>query len=54
MVLPSDYGGFGKLYNEHKYSNLKFYDLKIPENKDKKLMSQIKFEKKKEMVSVTS
>ena len=46
LELPSDYGGLGKLNNEHRYSNLKFYDSKMPENKDKKFLSQIKFEKK--------
>ena len=46
LELPSDYGGLGKLNNEHRYSNLKFYDSKIPEKKKKKFMSQIKFEKK--------
>ena len=46
MVLPSDYGGLGNLYKDHKYSNLKFYDPKMPENKDKKFMQQVKIEKK--------
>ena len=46
MALPSDFGGLGNLYNENKYQNVKFYDPKLPENKDKKIMTEIKFEKK--------
>ena len=46
MSFPSDYGGLGYLYNEHKYENVKFYDPKKPENKDSNFMAQIKFEKK--------
>lgn len=46
MALPSDFGGLGNLYNENKYQNVKFYDPKLPENKDKNFMTEIKFEKK--------
>lgn len=46
FALPSDYGGLGYIYNEHKYKNVKFYDPKIPENKDKKFMKQVRIERK--------
>ena len=44
--LPSDFGGLGNLFNEHKYENLKLYDPKSTENKDKRFMSQVKIERK--------
>ena len=46
FALPSDYGGLGYIYNEHKYKNVKFYDPKIPENKGKKFMKQVRIERK--------
>ena len=46
MSLPSDFGGLGNLYNEHEYENVKFYDPKNPENKNKNIMKEIKFERK--------
>ena len=46
MAIPSDYGGLGNVYNDHIYKNVKFYDPKAAENKDKKFMTQVKIEKK--------
>ena len=45
MALPSDFGGLGNIYHENKYENLKFYDPKLPENKDKQFIEQVKFER---------
>ena len=50
FALPSDYGGLGSLYNEHKYKNVKFYDPKKPENANKSFMEQVKFERKPKMI----
>ena len=50
FTLPSDYGGLGSLYNEHKYKNVKFYDPKKPENANKSFMEQAKFERKPKMI----
>ena len=46
FALPSDYGGLGDIYNDNKYENLKLYDPKLPENKDKSFMKTVKFERK--------
>ena len=46
FALPSDYGGLGNVYNEHKYEKVKFYDPKLPENRNKSFMKQVKFERK--------
>ena len=45
MALPSDFGGLGNVYYENKYENVKFYDPKLPENKDKQFIKQVKFER---------
>ena len=50
FALPSDYGGLGNLYNENKYENVKFYDPKLPENRNKSFMEQVKFERKQKMI----
>jgi hypothetical protein len=46
FALPSDYGGLGNIYNDNKYENLKLYDPKLPENKDKSFMKKVKIERK--------
>jgi hypothetical protein len=46
MELPSDFGGLGELYDERKYENVNFYDPKMPENRNKSFMKQIKFERR--------
>ena len=46
MSLPSDFGGLGNLFNEHEYENVKFYDSKIQENKNKNFMKEVKREHK--------
>ena len=46
MALPSDFGGLGELYDEREYENVNFYDPKMPENRNKSFMKQIKFERK--------
>ena len=46
MSLPSDFGGLGNLFNEHEYENVKFYDSKIQENKNKNFMKEVKIEHK--------
>ena len=45
MALPSDFGGLGNIYNDHKYENVKFYDPNLPENKNKPFIKQVKFER---------
>ena len=46
MALPSDFGGLGELYDEREYENVNFYDPKMPENRNKSFMKQIKFERR--------
>jgi len=46
MALPSDFGGLGELYDEREYENVKFYEPKMPENRNKSFMKQIKFERR--------
>ena len=46
MALPSDFGGLGELYDEREYENVNFYDPKMPENRNKSFVKQIKFERR--------
>jgi hypothetical protein len=46
MALPSDFGGLGELYDEREYENVNFYDPKMPENRNKSFMKQIRFERR--------
>ena len=38
MTFPFDFDGFGELYEERIYENLKFYDPKISENRNNSFM----------------